>query len=194
MEEENGEMSEDIETEDDMVSCDGQQWKVPGETDSFYDEFDGFNNESDGSDVDVSLEPGEIAARLKQNSTPDEDGFFECNPEDVELCPVEARERRYRLVRGITADSGAGDPVIPRRMINANKIRPSAGSRRGLHYVFATDHRIPNVGEVNLEFQTDEGINDSIVFQVADVNKPLMSISDRVDHRCRVVPHEKKVV
>ena len=24
-------------------------------------------------------------------------------------------------------------------------------------------------------------------FQVADVNKPVMSISDRVDHRCRVV-------
>ena len=26
-----------------------------------------------------------------------------------------------------------------------------------------------------------------IPFQVADVNKPLMSISDRVDNRCRVV-------
>ena len=56
-----------------------------------------------------------------------------------------------------------------------------------MHYVSATDHRIPNVGEISLVFQTDEGHTETIVFQVADVNKPLMSISDRVDHRCRVV-------
>ena len=71
--------------------------------------------------------------------------------------------------------------------MNAKKIRPSAGSKRGLHYVSATDHRIPNVGEIDFEFRTEEGVDESIVFQVADVNKPLMSISDRVDHRCRVV-------
>ena len=100
---------------------------------------------------------------------------------------MEIRERRYKLKRGITADSGAGDPVIPRRMVNSKKVRPSAGSRRGLHYVSATDHRIPNVGEINLEFQTEEGYDESIIFQVADVNKPLMSISDRVDRNCRVV-------
>ena len=38
-----------------------------------------------------------------------------------------------------------------------------------------------------LEFQTEEGYDEHIIFQVADVNKPLMSISDRVDHSCRVV-------
>ena len=38
-----------------------------------------------------------------------------------------------------------------------------------------------------MEFQTDEGHAECIVFQVADVNKPLMSTSNRVDHRCRVV-------
>ena len=135
----------------------------------------------------MNLTPGEIKARLKQKGVPDEDGYYECNPKDIELCPVEIRERRFKLKRGLTADSGAGDPVIPKRMINSKKIRPSAGSRRGLHYVSATDHRIPNVGEINLEFQTEEGYDESIIFQVADVNKPLMSISDRVDHNCRVV-------
>ena len=67
-------------------------------------------------------------------------------------------------------------------MINAKKIRPSPGSRRGLHYVSATDYRIPNVGEVDPEPMTDEGLHDKILVQVADVNKPLMSISDRVDN------------
>ena len=93
---------------------------------------------------------------------------------------MDFKERRYRLKRGLTADSGAGDPVIPKRMVNAKKIRPSPGSRRGLHYVSVTDHRIPNVGEISLELQTDEGHSEFFVFQVADVNKPFMSISDRL--------------
>ena len=159
--------------------------------DEFFDpeNVDGEHNPDDnnGDDIDVNLTPGEIKARLKQKGVPDKDGYYECNPKDIELCPVEIRERGFKLKRGLTADSGAGDPVIPKRMINSKKIRPSAGSRRGLHYVSATDHRIPNVGEINLEFQTEEGYDESIIFQVADVNKPLMSISDRVDHNCRVV-------
>ena len=109
---------------------------------------------------------------------------MECNPDEVELCAMDIKERRYRLKRGFTADSGAGDSVIPKRMVNAKKIRPSPGSRRGLHYASATDHRTPNIGEISLEFQTDVGHAQCIVIQVADVNKPLMSISDRVDHRC----------
>ena len=143
----------------------------------------GVSEESE--DEDVRLSTGERVARLKQKGIPDHDGFYDCNPNDVELNTMEIRERRYRLKRGITADSGAGDPVIPRKMVNAKKIRPSAGSKRGLHYVSATDHRIPNVGEIDFEFRTEEGVDESIVFQVADVNKPLMSISDRVDHNCR---------
>ena len=147
----------------------------------------GENETDEDSDVDVSLTPGEREARHMQAAARDEQGFYDCNPDDIELCPVETRERRYRLKRGITADSGAGDPVIPRRMVNSKRIRPSAGSRRGLHYVSATDHRIPNVGEIKLEFRTDDGVDDSIVFQVADVNKPLMSLSDRVDKNYRIV-------
>ena len=112
---------------------------------------------------------------------------MECNPDEVELCAMDLKERRYRLKLGLTADSGAGVPVILRRMVHAKKIRPSADSRRGLHYGSATDHRTPHVGEINLEFQTDEGNSECIVFQVADVNKPLMFISDRVDQCCRVV-------
>ena len=66
-------------------------------------------SDSEGEDVDVSLAPGEIATRLKANSIPDSEGFYPCNPLDVELCPVEIKERRFKLKRGVTADSGAGD-------------------------------------------------------------------------------------
>ena len=84
-------------------------------------------------------------------------------------------------------DFGAGDNVIPRRMVNKKKIRPSAGSKRGLHYLAASNHRIPNEGEVYIEFQTQEGYDENIVFQVANVNEPLAAVSDRVDNGCRVV-------
>ena len=89
--------------------------------------------------------------------------------------------------RGITMDSGAGDNVVPKRMVNAAKIRESPGQRRGLHYVAASSHRIPNLGEVDLNFCTLEGHSESWVCQIADVNKPLGAVSDRVDKGHRVV-------
>ena len=149
---------------------------------------DGEEEIDDQEELDIQLTEGERKARRLQNTIPDDDGFFECNPDDVELSMADIRERRFRLRRGVTADSGAGDPVLPRRMVNRKLVRPSAGSKRGLHYVSATNHRIPNVGEVDMPFvTTEEGINGSITFQVADVNKALMSLSDRVDNHCRVV-------
>ena len=163
------------EEDDEVISC------------ATSEDEDDRDSDDENSDVDISLTPGEVKARMLQDATPDNDGFCECNPGEVEINSAEARERRFRIRRGITADSGAGDPVFPRRMISAKKIRPSPGSKRGLHYVSATDHRIPNVGEVDLEFMTEEGHQDKILFQVADVNKPFMSISDRIDNGCRVV-------
>ena len=71
-------------------------------------------------------------------------------------------------------------------MIHSKKIEPSARSERGLHYVSPTDHRIPDVGEVCLDTETTEGHQGSMIFQVADVSKPLMSTADRADNPCRV--------
>ena len=94
---------------------------------------------------------------------------------------------RFMMRRGITMDSGAGDNVIPKRMVNHKKIRRSPGQDAGLHYVVAGDHRIPNLGEVDLKFTTTEGVEESWCCQIADVNKPLGSVADRVDHGYRVV-------
>ena len=67
--------------------------------------------------------------------------------------------RRLRMARGITVDSGAADPVMPRRMVRGrgNKIRPSAASRAGVHYVSASANRIKNGGETDLHFDTVDG-------------------------------------
>ena len=98
------------------------------------------------------------------------------------------KTRKMRLKRGITMDSGAANNVMPKRMITKrNKIRPSPGSIKGTHYVAANNGRIPNEGEYDFEFETNEGQKKSLCFQVAEVNKALGSISYLVDHDYRIV-------
>ena len=97
--------------------------------------------------------------------------------------------RRMRMVRGVTVDSGAADNVMPRRMVRGkcNKIRPSKASRAGVHYVTASSNRIANEGETDLKFTTEGGVKVDWLFQVAEVNKVLASVSYLVDTGNRVV-------
>ena len=97
--------------------------------------------------------------------------------------------RRLRMVKGMTVDSGAADNVIPRRMVRGknNKIRPSPGSRGGVHYVSASNNRIPNEGECDFHFSTKDGQEQSFIFQIAEVNKALCAVSYLVDNGNQVV-------
>ena len=94
-----------------------------------------------------------------------------------------------KMARGITVDSGAADPVMPRRMVRGrhNAIKPSAGSKAGVHYVAADNARIRNEGEAAFNFTTAEGNEESWTFQIAAVNKVLCAVSYLVDHRMRVI-------
>jgi hypothetical protein len=84
-------------------------------------------------------------------------------------------------------DSGAADNVLPRRLLRGNsKVRPSQASRDGVHYVAANGGRIPNEGEADFPFCTREGQSFSWLFQVAEVNKILASVSALVDTGHRV--------
>ena len=92
------------------------------------------------------------------------------------------------LKRGITMDSGAGNSVMPRRMvIKKDEIRESEGSKIGIHYVAANNGRIPNEGEYDLKFNTVEGHEQWLTFQIAEVNKALCSISSLVDEGYKIV-------
>ena len=101
----------------------------------------------------------------------------------------EPQARRLQMVKGMTVDSGAADNVIPRRMVKGrnNVIRPSPGSRRGVHYVSASNDRIPNEGECDFHFSTKDGQDQSFVFQIAEVNKALCAVSYLVDHGNQVI-------
>ena len=98
------------------------------------------------------------------------------------------KQAKLKLKKGITMDSGAGNNVMPRRMvIKKSEIRESEGSRRGVHYVAANDGRIPNEGEYDLKFSTVEGQEQCLTFQIAEVNKALCAVSNLVDNGYRVV-------
>ena len=107
---------------------------------------------------------------------------------DVDISPLSEidskmpKERKMRLKRGITIDSGAGNSVMPRRMVlNKSSIRESAGSRAGVNYVPAGGGKIPNEGEFDLAFKTLEGNAETWTFQVAEINKALGAVSQLVD-------------
>ena len=96
-------------------------------------------------------------------------------------------KRRLRMSRGITVDSGAADNVMSRKtLMKWMKMRKSRASINGVHYVAANGARIPNEGEVDFEFETKDGKRHSWLFQIAEVNKVLASVSSLVDAGHRV--------
>ena len=83
------------------------------------------------------------------------------------------------MTKGMTIDSGAADNVIPRRMVKGkfNRIRASPGSRKGVFYVSASGGRIPNEGECDFHFTSQNGEAQEFTFQIAEVNKALCAVS-----------------
>ena len=82
----------------------------------------------------------------------------------------------------VTVDSGACDTVMPLSMCEGIDVLPSLASLRGMKYEVANGQLIPNLGERRLEMLTPGSKSmKSITFQVADVHKPLLSISSVSD-------------
>ncbi len=94
--------------------------------------------------------------------------------------------RGWVRVSGVV-DSGAMQSVTSPAMAPHVPVRPSAGSRRGQHYVAANGSRMPNVGEQEMTIQTEQGGEAAMVFQVTDVNRPLWSVSEICDRGNRVI-------
>lgn len=85
------------------------------------------------------------------------------------------------------ADSGAAAPVAPPSMAPGVPIRESEGSREGRNFTTATGAPIKNLGEQELHIVTDNGLDTTVLFQLADVSRPLMSVSAICDKGNRVI-------
>ena len=82
----------------------------------------------------------------------------------------------------ITVDSGACVTVMPRALCPGISILQNRLSREGVEYEVANGAHIPNLGERRCEMMTvGSVVGKRITFQVADVHKPLLSVTDCAD-------------
>ena len=78
-------------------------------------------------------------------------------------------------------DSGAADSVAPPTLAPQVNISESEGSRRGQCYVSASGNRLSTMGEQVLNIQTNEGKDATVLYQIAEVGRPLTSVSATCD-------------
>ena len=81
----------------------------------------------------------------------------------------------------IVLDSGAAASVAPPSMAPGVSVLESEGSRRGQCYLSASGERIPNLGQQRIRIVTEEGRDYEALFQVAEVTRPLSSVSQICD-------------
>ena len=97
-----------------------------------------------------------------------------------------------RIRKGLTVDSGAADHVMPVGWLILLAVLQSVGQRMGLHYVAADGTRIPNVGQQLVKFMTVDGTWCELMFQLAAINKPLVSVSKLIEQGYKVIFDEDK--
>ena len=78
-------------------------------------------------------------------------------------------------------DSGASNSVTMPETGVGVPLEPSEGSRAGQVYLSANGTKMPNRGEKKFEVQTEDGMDFTMLYQCADVVKPLTSVSQICD-------------
>ena len=86
----------------------------------------------------------------------------------------------------VALDSGAGDHVTAQKDAPNYDLEPSKGSRLGQKFVTASNSKLSNKGQVSLKLRSGDrergkGTDIKTVFQVADVKRPLWSVSKICD-------------
>jgi hypothetical protein len=79
----------------------------------------------------------------------------------------------YKVIEAVI-DSGAEESVAPPGLF-PGAVVPSKMSRAGGRYRAANGARIPNLGQVKVRFENDAGDKCGTTFQVAEVERPLIS-------------------
>ena len=81
----------------------------------------------------------------------------------------------------LTLDSGCCDHILDMADAPgyAATLHPSDGSKRGQRFIVGNGDRVPNKGQLRLRMKSkgDDGVLMSSIFQVAEITRPLMSVS-----------------
>ena len=90
------------------------------------------------------------------------------------LAPVSPQSAK---VLQAVVDSGAEDTVFPPSAVPPDAVEPSVMSKKGLKYTAANGAAIANLGQLMLRFAASNGSICAMPAQVAEVQKPLVSVS-----------------
>ena len=102
--------------------------------------------------------------------------IVEKEQDEEEVMAVEQKDEEYEKVT-VTADSGAADSVMPKKVGSHIPVKETRASKAGRNYKAANGTVIKNYGERRLEGWNEKGVKTGITMQVADVSKPLGSVS-----------------
>ena len=132
----------------------------------------------------MELYPGSLSCKGGQLGC-----FVPRDPEWSPLCPlgmVRSECRGFRKVQ-VLVDSGAAASVLPIDLLDDYQVTEGEGKKNGVMYTTADGGEIPNLGEKRVAFKTREGIQGEVDFQVADVKRPLLSVTAVTKRGSRVV-------
>ena len=99
---------------------------------------------------------------------------------NTELLATPSACIRRRTIK-IAMDSGAGDHVASPEDVEGFAIEESPNSKAGRNFVAANGGKIRNHGQATVRMRTGKGRKLASTFQVADVTRPLYSVSKLCD-------------
>ena len=103
------------------------------------------------------------------------------------LCGTwQMEDRGWNKVK-VIMDSGAAESVCPRSMAPQFIVHDSIARRAGVYYTSANGGKIMNLGEQHVPVCLSNGARTIATFQVADVSRPLMSVSKLCEMGSRVI-------
>ena len=109
--------------------------------------------------------------------------IFEVDDADELLAAAESQPRVIR----VALDSGAGDHVASPADLEGFVVEESPGSKANKHFIAANGQRIANHGQVQARVLHDKlGTSFGSTFQVAEVSRPLYSVSKMCDAGAKV--------
>jgi len=105
---------------------------------------------------------------------------LEVEMNSAELLATPSASLRKRTIK-IAMDSGAGDHVASPEDVEGFAVEESPNSKIGRNFVAANGGKIRNHGQSTVRMKTKNGMRVASTFQVADVTRPLYSVSKLCD-------------
>ena len=113
--------------------------------------------------------------------------FEKVKGEPQELCTAwKAEQAGWHCVE-VVLHSGAADSVCPKDMCTWFEVVDSEASKAGVYYTAANGGKLFNLGQTNVPIALDNVSRTMATFQVADVSRPLMSVSKVCEMGNRVI-------